>query len=106
MGEDDSMAITTAPVYEDYRGDPSLRAVDVLAVLHRHEVLPLLMAKEKRIEVRQKADSRAFEPGLRQFVEILPKDCRRPAFNTDRREAGLLARPDRAGLRERDAGPQ
>ena len=94
-----------AAVYEDYRGYPSLRAVDFRPVLHGHEVLLLLMAEQKRIEVRQKADQWAFELGLRQFIEILPKDCRGPALNVDRREAGLLARLDLARIRERYAAP-
>ena len=90
-----------ATVYENDRGDPSLRTVDFRSVLHGHEMLPLLMTEEKRIEVRQKADQRAFELGLRQFIEILPKDCRRPALDIDRCEVGLLACPDLASLRER-----
>ncbi len=46
---------SSAAVYENHRGDPSLRAIDFRLVLHSHEVLPLLMAEEKRIEVRQEA---------------------------------------------------
>lgn len=69
-------------------------------------VLALRMAEEIRIEVWQEADKRAFERGLRQCIEILPKRCRRPTFHSDRRNGGLLACPDLTSDRECDAGPQ
>ena len=52
-----------AAVYENYRGYPSLRTVDFRLVLHGYEVIPLLMAEEKRIKVRQEADQWVFELG-------------------------------------------
>src|SRR5262245_10425487 len=97
---------TGATVYMNHRGDPSLRTVDLRPVLQRYEVLPLLMAEEIRIEVRQEADERALERSLRQCIEILPKYCRRAAFNIDRRNGGLLACPDLTSVCECDAGPQ
>src|SRR5262245_48857926 len=97
---------TGASVYERHRGGPYLRTVDLRPVLQRYEVLPLLMAEEIRIEVRQEADEWAFDLSLRQCIEILPKHCRRPAFNIDRRNVGLLACPDLTSVRECDPDPQ
>ena len=74
-------------------------------VLHSHEMFPLLMPKEKRIEVRQKADLWAFELSACQFVEICSKDRGHPTLDIDGRQICLLTGPDLAGLRKRDAGP-
>ena len=68
-------------------------------VLHRYEVLPLLMPDEKYIEIRQKANQWAFEPGLQQVSEIFPnvaehadKLCVIRSMRTDNpnHEPGLL----------------
>jgi hypothetical protein len=97
-----------AAIDEKDRGDPPLRTVNLRPVFHEHEVLPLLMTEQKRVEIWQEADQWALKLGLRQFIEILPKDGRLPALHANRREIGLLARktcPDFTGLCECYARP-
>src|SRR2546425_638727 len=83
-----------APIYENYRGDPPLRSVDALPVPYGDEVLPLLVAEEERIEVRQKADRWPFEPGPLELREVLPKDRRVPTVDTHRSDVRFFVRPD------------
>src|SRR2546422_3616508 len=94
-----------APIYENYGGDPPLRSVDPLPVLYGDEVLPLLVADEERIKVRQKADRWLFEPGPLELTEVVPKDRRAPTVDTHRSDVRFLARPDLASIREWHASP-
>src|SRR2546428_1730583 len=94
-----------APIYENYRGDPPLRSVDALPVPHGDEVLPLLVAEEERIEVRQKADRWPFEPGPLELREVLPKDRRAPTVDTHRSDVRFFVRPDLTSIHKWHASP-
>ena len=94
-----------APIYENYGGDPPLRSVDALPVPHGDEVLPLPVAEEKRIEVRQKADRWPFELDPLELVEVVPKDRRPPTVDTYWSDVRFLARPDLASFSEWYASP-
>src|ERR1051325_3016468 len=68
-------------------------------------MFPLSMAQEIRIEIWQQANQWTPELGLRQLVEVLTKRGCLPAFHIYCSNAGLLAPPDCAGIREGIARP-
>jgi hypothetical protein len=89
-------------IYQDHRGYPSLWTEDFRLMFELHEMLPLPVTEEKRVEVWEETYERTFERGICQFIEIFPKDCRCPTLHIDSCEVGLLARlarPDLTRLR-------
>jgi hypothetical protein len=94
-----------AAVHQNCRRYPPLGTVNSRSILRGHQVLPLPVIEQERIEIRQLADQPLVEPGMHQRTKIPTEDLRPPALDIDMGEAGLPARPYLTRLLEGYARP-